>query len=102
MSFRIVASITLVIALVACEKAKQEPKGSGALSADDRALFQYLPKGAPVYFAGDYSKLQDFMKSGLGQFTSAVADKLSPSMSALTACLAGPRGMKSAMAMSLA
>lgn len=103
MNRRAVSSLALVIAAAAgCEKTPAEPKGSGALGAGERALFQFLPSGAPIYFAGDYSKLQDFMKSGLGQFTTSLTDKVSPGMSALTTCLAGPRGMKSAMSMSFA
>jgi len=104
MNCRAVSALALVIATVAgCEKAaSQQQKGSGPLGANERTLFQFLPRGAQIYFAGDYSKLQDFMKSGLGQFTTSLADKVSPSMSTLTTCLAGPRGMKSAMSMSFA
>src|SRR5262245_44589003 len=102
MTRRIASSLVLAAAaFAACEKAAPQPKGSGALGPTELALFKFLPKGAQVYFGGDYSKLQDFMKSGMGQFAAMVADKMSPSMSALTTCLGSPRGMKSAMSMSL-
>jgi len=50
-----------------------------------------------VYFDGDYSKLQDFMKTGLGRLASTVTDKMSPGMTGLETCLNKAR-TKSAMA----
>jgi|HubBroStandDraft_6_1064221.scaffolds.fasta_scaffold15615_2 hypothetical protein len=104
MKCRIVSSLVLVVGLfAACEKARApHPKGSGTLSAAELDLFRFLPKGAPMYFAGDYSKLHDFMSGGLGQLATTVEDKLSPGMAALTKCLAGPGGMKSALSVSFA
>jgi hypothetical protein len=92
--------VLVVGVFAACEKTRApQPKGSGTLSPAELELFKYLPKGQPVYFAGDYSKLHDVMSGGLGQFTTAIADKLSPAMATMTKCLATPHGMKSAMAM---
>jgi hypothetical protein len=103
MKRRVVSSLVVIVAmLAACEKARTpQPKGSGALSPAELASFKHLPKGAAVYFAGDYSKLQDFMKSGLGRLASAVADKMSPAMRGLQACLATPR-TRSALAIGMA
>ncbi|HEY3806093.1 MAG TPA: hypothetical protein VGL61_26000 [Kofleriaceae bacterium] len=104
MKRRIVSSLVVIVAmLAACEKTRTpQPKGSGTLSPAELALFKYLPKNAAVYFAGDYSKLQDFMKSGLGRLASMVTDKMSPALTALETCLATPRNMKSAMAINVA
>jgi hypothetical protein len=103
MKRRIVSSLVVIVAmLAACEKARTpQPKGSGTLSPAELATLKYLPKGAAVYFDGDYSKLQDFMKSGLGRLASTVTDKMSPGMTGLESCLATAR-TKSAMALNVA
>ena len=102
MKRRTLLSLALAVAAVAgCEKASTSTNGSGALTTGELELFHFLPKGAPIYFAGSYSQLQNLMKSGVGKFTSMIADRMGPGMSTWMNCLAAPHGMKIAAAASV-
>jgi hypothetical protein len=100
MKRRVAVSLVLVVAAVAaCEK-DSTPRGSGALTAAEREPFQFLPKGAQIYFGGDYSKLQDWMKGGLGNFT-MMADKVMPGIAPLMTCVAQIPGMHTTAAITV-
>lgn len=97
-------SLALVAAVAAagCEKGGgSAPKGSGALEASDKAMFQYLPAGQLALAGGNYFKFQSIMQSGFGQAMSAMTDKMVPGMSKLIDCFANMKGMKVAMGVNM-
>jgi hypothetical protein len=59
-----------VIAFAACGKGSG-PKGSGAVSQDELALFRELPGNNVALFGGNYVKMQNFMSSTLGKTLAA-------------------------------
>ncbi|HEY0255459.1 MAG TPA: hypothetical protein VGC41_28215 [Kofleriaceae bacterium] len=83
---RLFSIIGLALVLVACERSGAEPKGSGALSPEDKQLFALLPAGSTAVFGGNYMKLQQFMSSTLGKSTAAMMEKVGPGLQEWTNC----------------
>jgi hypothetical protein len=80
----VVSCVAAALVLASCER-DRKPQGSGPFTADERALFQYLPAGSPLVFGGDYMKLQDLLKGSMGQIASSL-DKTGPGLSTWAAC----------------
>lgn len=60
----LVAALSCVLALTACEKSGS--KGSGPFGAEDAKLLADVPAGNTALFGGNYLRLQNFMQSALG------------------------------------
>ena len=80
------------VALLACDKGSSSkgPVGSGALSADELALFKNLPAGGNVVIGGNYMKVQAWVQSAMGDAMAAMG----PGWKEYSQCWAGLTNVK--------